>query len=107
MKRKAISIRQPHAGRILRCEKTIEVRSWPTNYRGPLLICASLKPTGQGPVGVALCEVDLIDCRPYVAPDDDAAACCEGEGFAFVLANVRPVTPFAVKGRLGIFNLET
>lgn len=38
---KALSIRQPWAGLIALGIKTIELRSWSTSYRGPLLICAS------------------------------------------------------------------
>jgi hypothetical protein len=38
---KAISLWEPYAS-LIRCRaKTIETRSWATNYRGPLLICAA------------------------------------------------------------------
>jgi hypothetical protein len=40
---KILSIRQPWAYLITRGSKNIENRSWPTNYRGPVLIHASLK----------------------------------------------------------------
>ncbi|MCA9418448.1 MAG: ASCH domain-containing protein [Candidatus Omnitrophica bacterium] len=40
---KAISIRQPFAHYIVTGDKKIEYRSWRTNYRGPILIHASLK----------------------------------------------------------------
>ena len=40
---KILSIRQPWAYLITRASKNIENRSWPTNYRGPVLIHASLK----------------------------------------------------------------
>lgn len=38
---KCLSIHQPWATAILQLGKDIENRSWPTNYRGPLLIHAS------------------------------------------------------------------
>ncbi|HFC8533055.1 TPA: ASCH domain-containing protein [Neisseria lactamica] len=38
---KALSVRQPYAFLIGNCEKSIELRSWKTDYRGDLLICAS------------------------------------------------------------------
>lgn len=38
---KAISIKQPFAGLIAYGKKTLEIRTWATKYRGPLLICAS------------------------------------------------------------------
>jgi hypothetical protein len=40
---KILSIRQPWAYLITRGSKNIENRGWPTNYRGPVLIHASLK----------------------------------------------------------------
>jgi hypothetical protein len=41
---KAITIRQPWAQLIAAGLKTIETRSWPTKYRGPLAIHAGLRP---------------------------------------------------------------
>ncbi len=38
---KAISIRQPFASLIADRQKTIETRTWFTNYRGEILICAA------------------------------------------------------------------
>lgn len=38
---KAISLWQPWASLIMTGAKTFETRSWATNYRGPLVICAS------------------------------------------------------------------
>jgi len=37
---KALTVRQPWAHHIAQGLKTIEVRSWRTSYRGPLLITA-------------------------------------------------------------------
>jgi hypothetical protein len=44
---KALSIRQPWCWAILVAGKRIENRTWPTNYRGPLLIHASGGMTRQ------------------------------------------------------------
>ena len=41
---KAISIRQPWLELIIRGEKTLEIRSWRTNIRGDVLLCASAAP---------------------------------------------------------------
>jgi hypothetical protein len=41
LKMQAISIRQPWATLIVHAGKTIENRSWPTKFRGPVLIHAS------------------------------------------------------------------
>ena len=45
---KAISLWQPWASLIAVGAKQYETRSWKTDYRGPLLICASLKGIGKG-----------------------------------------------------------
>jgi hypothetical protein len=105
---KAISIRQPWASRILRGQKWIEVRTWATHHRGPLLICATHRPRLQGyPTGVALCVVQLVDCRPMNIQDETAAGVAFRPGaYAWVLGKVTPIEPFAVSGRLGLFDLN-
>lgn len=105
---KALSIRQPWASLIAEGSKTIEVRSWPTKYRGPLLICAGKKAHVSLPTGVAVAIVDVVDCRPFVVGQDEAAACCESDpgDFAWVLDNVRPIEHVSVSGKLGIFTVE-
>ncbi len=76
----ALSIRQPWAGLIVAGRKRIEVRTWPTHLRGPLLIHASKTPDQRPealrhvtPDLAALCalaggvigRVELIECREY------------------------------------------
>lgn len=71
---KALCIRQPWASMIARGEKTIETRTWKTNYRGDLLIIASKAPKFQGlPSGEAIAIVKLVDCRPMTTQDQKAA----------------------------------
>ena len=103
---KALSVRQPWASLIASGRKTLEVRSWPTTYRGPLLICAAKRPHGHLPIGVAVAVVEVVDCRPATSADA-AAACCEiGAGeFVWVLRDPRPVEPVPVSGRLGLFDV--
>lgn len=45
---KALSVKQPWAALIASGQKTIETRTWPTKYRGALLICSSAKPENEG-----------------------------------------------------------
>ena len=40
---KALSVKEPWASLIRSGKKTIETRTWNTNYRGKLLICTSQK----------------------------------------------------------------
>lgn len=103
---KAISIRQPWANLIAQGKKTIETRTWSTPYRGPLLIISSKMPAIE-PAGKALCVADLVNCRRMTAADEDAALCNVYPGaVAWVLANVRPIEPFPVKGQLGLYEVE-
>lgn len=108
---KALSIRQPWASLIASGEKTIEVRTWKTAYRGPLIVCVSQSPRiASLPTGVALVVVELIDSRPIVAADS-IAACCDVDPsteFAWVLSSPRVLSePQPVKGKLGIFDLTS
>ena len=103
---KALSIKQPWASLIASGEKTIETRTWPTSHRGPLLIVSSKSPPIE-PAGVALAIVDVVDCRPMVQKDE-AGACCEiyDGAWAWVLANVRPVDHFPVRGMQGLYDVQ-
>lgn len=102
---KAISIRQPWANMIRTGEKTIETRTWSTEFRGDLLIASSKRPNIH-PAGYALAIARLVDCRP-MRKEDEAAACCEiyPGAFAWVLDDLRPITPFPVRGQLGLFDV--
>ena len=112
---KAISIRQPWAALIVCGIKDIENRSWPTKYRGKLLIHASKKSDKGGwslakkfnvPLSLLNCrgtiigEVEIIDCVK-----DSKSDWFEGP-YGFVLKNAQ-VLPFRpCNGMLGIFNID-
>ncbi len=134
MRYKAISIKQPWANLIAQGTKTIETRKWATNYRGPLLICASQKAMSLEaysricrpaqvmerpainlwPRGVALCLVDLLGCevitREHSSARLEADACClVHEGLVvWHLGRVRGLKPPLpeVKGSLRLFTVE-
>ena len=95
---KAISIREPYASMIRRGEKTIETRTWKTDYRGFILLCASKKPDGFL-AGNAFAIGELVDVRPMVK-EDEKRACCEvyDGAYSWVFENIFPITPcFKVK----------
>jgi len=109
-------VRQPWASLIASGAKTLEVRSWRTSYRGPLLICAGARPSGTpdarrwpvtGPLGCAVACVELVECRPGVPGEDDEAACCPvaAGGYVWVLTSPREVAPRPISGRLGLWAL--
>ncbi len=103
---KALSIKQPWANMIASGEKTIETRTWCTDYRGPLLIVSSKTPRIE-PAGYALAVAKLIDCRP-MTKDDEEEACCEiyPSAHAWVLTNIRRIDPFPIRGKLGLYDVN-
>lgn len=105
---KAISIKQPHISRIIRGEKTLEIRSWPTKVRGDVLLCASASPKIDGlPVGQALCIAEIVNCRPFGKKDAEKACCKYEPGyFAWELSNIRIIKPFPVKGKLNFYQVD-
>lgn len=67
----ALSIRQPHIGRIIRGLKPsglsyqIEVRTWATNHRGPLALhCSAGGPKGHETPGAVVAQCSVSDCLP-------------------------------------------
>lgn len=99
----AISVKQPWANLIASGKKSIETRTWQTDYRGELLIISSKVPR-IAPAGFALAFVRLTDCRPMM-PADESMACCEYRrgAYSWVLEDVRRISPFPVQGRRGLF----
>lgn len=107
---RVLSVRQPWASLIGSGRKSIELRSWSTGYRGPVLIIAGSQPwRGShgytlGPLGVAICIVDLVDVRP--AMEADAGAAClspPAAHMAWILERPRLVAPSPIRGRLGLY----
>lgn len=132
---KAISIKQPWAKFIAQGFKTIEVRTWQTRYRGPLLIVSSKKPDyfmqvfpektdpthgvwlkeidGQNQIdgfyllGKGLVIVELWKIEPMKKEHEAAALCESGPGlFSWHLRMIKTVDPFPVKGQLSIYEVE-
>lgn len=118
---KAISIRQPWASFVAAGYKTVECRTWRTNYRGPLLVCSS-KGDEEGlndndevlvlPGGSALGVVELVDVRRMTKDDvknavlpinmvDDAL-----KGYAWHVKKLFEIKPFHVRGRMNIFDVD-
>jgi len=96
-------------------EKTIETRTWRTDYRGELLICSSKSFDKNAPSylfvdatchirGETICIVDLVDCVP-MTDEHVIGACCQvyDGAWAWMLENIRIVRNLPVKGQLGLF----
>ena len=103
---KALSVKQPWANLIAIGEKTIETRTWATQYRGPLLIVSSKTPR-IAPAGYALALVELVECRPMMLSDEKSARCpVYDNAIAWLFRNIRALEPFPVKGQLSIFDVD-
>lgn len=122
---KGLVIRQPFAGLIAKGLKTIEIRSWFTDYRGPIAIVAGkgaylrtvsrYSPPIMSVRGVMLCVVELHDCR-RLQPGDFSAACLKereaadrgiryGRHHAWLLRNATQCMWRPVTGAQGLFRL--
>lgn len=105
---KAISIKQPWASLIGMGIKTLEIRQWRTPHRGPLLICSSRQPVIEGHLhGMAICVVQVVNCRKMV-PADCPLACILDfypDHFAWELIDARLIEPFEVRGQLRLFDV--
>lgn len=110
---RCLSVRQPWAQLIATGRKKIELRTWRTDYRGPIIIVAGQARGGSraarwrdvdGPRGAAIAIAELVDCRP-ARQSDARAACTEPEPgeWAWVLRDVRPLEPIPQRGRLGLY----
>lgn len=129
---KAITIHQPWADLIAAGTKTIETRTWPTQFRGVLAIhagkksCSLLAVGGQPEAhseqrpgeaaefwcdssyrrreyGAVVAVARMFDCRRLTAADE-AAACCECAGkFGFFLRDVMRLRhPMKLRGQQGL-----
>jgi hypothetical protein len=119
---KVLSIRQPWAWLIIHGGKDIENRTWPTKFRGTVLIHASKGMTrGEyesavdplwrigGPVidvpsfhdlerGGIVGMVDIVDCV------SDSTSPWYAGSFGFVLRNAKPLPFTPMRGMLGFFD---
>jgi hypothetical protein len=118
---KALSIRQPWAWLIVNGHKDIENRSWPTRFRGPLLIHAAKGMTRAeyedaaslcSKAAVALPAFDELERGGIVGQaivtgciDDSPSLWFFGK-YGFELANAMRLPFMPCKGRLGFFDID-
>ena len=120
---KCLSVAQPFADLIISGRKTIELRTWNTNFRGEFLVhaplkvrnddCARLGITKKLPTGVIVGKATLHEVRRYesaTALDNDRnlhhAAVEFGDRtiYGFLLKSPKVFdAPIPYKGMLGLF----
>ena len=110
---KALSIHPYYAMAIVAGQKSIEVRTWKTDYRGDLLICSTAKKFHDTIASHALGIVTLEDITPFKKKDCDAALMLkseydqiEGQAYAWHLTYNRLIKPIPIKGKLGLWEYD-
>lgn len=103
---KALSIRQPWAHRILHAGKDVENRTWPTRFRGFILIHASKGVDTEDredvrrfnlPLGGIVGVMEIVDC--VTAMDSNWFF----GPYGFVIRNARALPFIPCRGELGLF----
>lgn len=123
---RAISLWEPWASAMAAGHKRIETRSWPTPYRGDVLICAALKIINTEALGLpnkirfmklhhgsALCVVELYDCvrteectPDVIAGDEEQLGDYSPGRFAWLTKNRRQLKlPTRWRGKQGMWSL--
>ena len=129
---KVLSIKEPFATLISNKKKSIETRSWKTNYRGEIYIHASKLPVSKERLNnkelmeilgddelhfsKIICKCNLVDCiymdeefLKNIKNDRQEYVCGHYElgRYAWVLEDVEILKePIIAKGKLGIWNYE-
>lgn len=107
---KALSIEAGFALCIVAGVKTIECRTWSTNYRGDIMICSTAKKIHGTIPSHALGIVTLKDIVPFtrkhlkeacMRPADYSKGC-----YAWILENPRLIKPIPVKGKLSLWEFS-
>lgn len=125
---KVLSVREPYASLIASQIKTIETRSWKTNYRGEIFIHACITKNkikdeikhlipDNLMYGYILCKANLVDCiymdeefiKKTKSTNHNNYICGRYEigRYAWVLDNIEILPkPIKAKGQLGIWNFK-
>ena len=116
---KALSVRQPWAWLIVNGHKDIENRTWRTNFRGPVLIHASLKMDRGGyefvryrfpdiplPSLTALERGGIVGQATIRDCVDRYRSPWFAGPYGFVLADAKPLPFRRVGGKLGFFEVD-
>ena len=107
---KALSIKPGYAMLIVAGLKTIECRSWKTNYRGDILICSTVKKEKYTIPSHALGIVTLKDVVPFKKSHLKAANMDYYDEFeelyAWKLTNPRLIKPIPIKGKLSLWEYD-
>lgn len=106
---KALSIMPEFAHLIFTGDKTVECRTWNTNYRGEFLVCATKDLVPGFISGHGWFTVNLVDVVPFTK-EHLAASCMEAmpaeKCYAWILEEPTLVYPIPVRGMPGLFTVD-
>lgn len=111
---KCLTILQPYADLIASKDKTLEIRSWKTNYRGEIVICAG-KQNHRNFIdyqtklrGKTLCIVKLIDVIEFQKRHEKRAKLPYiANHYAWVLDYIKKIPYLDIIGKQGLFEPPT
>ena len=129
---RVLSLTEPYATIIKEGKKTIETRSWKTNYRGKLYIHASSTKISKDSrenkklmdlvdinnlnYGYIICSCKLIDCvkmtdefieKVKLNNEEYISGIYARDRYAWILEDIQILDkPIKAKGHLGIWNLD-
>lgn len=107
---KALSIHPIYACAISEGAKSVECRTWKTDYRGDIVICSTAKKYHGTIPAHALSVVELVDIVPFEKKHlKDALMYADDMpdgAFAWILRNNRLIVPQPVKGKLSLWNYD-
>ena len=124
---KCLSIKQPYAELIVTGKKTIELRTWNTNFRGNVLVhaskridnddCKRLKIDPSKLItGAVIGKANLYDVKHYKSREEflaDSRLHFASEryypehAYGFLLKDASPLPePIFMRGRLGFYNVD-
>jgi CheY-like chemotaxis protein len=100
-----VAVRQPEISRLAAREIRVDVKTWRTDYRGPLLLVSALAPRIE-PAGYAIAVARLADCRGMTKADEKAAGkSLYAHAQAWLFEDVQPIKIFPVKVGLQLFEV--
>lgn len=106
---KALSIDPEYAHYIFIGNKTVECRTWKTNYRGDVLICATKTLVPGCICGYAYFIATLTDVEPFTKAHLEAACMDEMptvQCYAWHMEDIAPIYPIKVRGMPGLFDVD-
>ena len=107
---KALSVHPYYAHQIVTGVKSVECRTWKTDYRGDIVICSTAKKFHDCVSSHALGVVELVDVVPFTTKHLKAA-CMEkrdmpDNAYAWILSYNRLIVPVPVKGKLSLWEYD-